>query len=70
MATDFETGLPSTRQVQMMIRDQKSVEVKLVTGDTIMGSVRWQDSHAICVEAEGHSLLLMRTAIAYLKMGL
>ncbi|MEO0758412.1 MAG: RNA-binding protein hfq [Cyanobacteria bacterium J06648_16] len=67
MATDFETGLPSIRQVQMLIRDQQSVEVKLVTGDVINGNVRWQDQNAVCVQADGQSLIMMRGAIAYIK---
>ncbi|MEL6137476.1 MAG: RNA-binding protein hfq [Cyanobacteria bacterium J06628_6] len=67
MATDFETGLPSIRQVQMLIRDQQSVEVKLVTGDVISGNVRWQDQNAVCVQADGQNLIMMRGAIAYIK---
>ncbi|MEL6249332.1 MAG: RNA-binding protein hfq [Cyanobacteria bacterium J06627_15] len=67
MATDFETGLPSIRQVQMLIRDQQSVEVKLVTGDVINGNVRWQDQNAVCVQADGQNLIMMRGAIAYIK---
>lgn len=69
MATDFETGLPSIRQVQMLIRDQQGVEVKLMTGDVINGNVRWQDQNAVCVEADGQMMILMRGAIAYIKAG-
>jgi len=68
MATDFETGLPSIRQVQMMIRDQQGVEVKLTTGDVFSGNVRWQDQNAICVESDGQTLMMMRGAIAYIKV--
>ncbi len=67
MATDFETGLPSIRQVQMLIRDQQGVEIKLTTGDVVNGNVRWQDQNAVCVEADGQTLILMRGAIAYIK---
>ena len=67
MATDFETGLPSIRQVQMLIRDQQGVEIKLTTGDVVNGNVRWQDQNAVCVEADGQPLILMRGAIAYIK---
>jgi host factor-I protein len=65
--TDFETGLPTIRQVQLLIRDQLSVEIKLVTGDIFAGSVLWQDTHAICVSSEGKNFILMRGAIAYIK---
>ncbi|MEM9163628.1 MAG: RNA-binding protein hfq [Cyanobacteria bacterium P01_F01_bin.4] len=67
MATEFDTGLPSFRQVQMLIRDKHPVEIKLMTGDVYSGSIRWQDQHAICLETEGQALTIMRGALAYLK---
>lgn len=64
----FDTGLPSIRQVQALIRDQQTVEVKLTTGDVLAGAVSWQDANAICVKtAAGDNTILMRGAIAYLK---
>ncbi|MGD1899966.1 MAG: RNA-binding protein hfq [Phormidesmis sp.] len=64
----FDVGLPSIRQVQNLIRDKKTVEVKLMTGDTLAGLVSWQDANAICVESsEGGNTILMRGAIAYVK---
>jgi len=64
----FDTGLPSIRQVQTLIRDQARVEVKLTTGDTLTGSVSWQDVNAICVKGTaGDNTILMRGAIAYVK---
>jgi host factor-I protein len=65
--TDFDAGLPTIRQVQILIRDQMGVEIKLVTGDVFGGSVLWQDTHAICISSEGKNLILMRSAIAYIK---
>ncbi|NEP17265.1 MAG: RNA-binding protein hfq [Leptolyngbya sp. SIO4C1] len=70
MATEFDTGLPSFRQVQMLIRDRQTIEVKLTTGDVLIGNIIWQDQHVICLETEGQSLMLMRGAVAYLKMGM
>ena len=68
MATHaFDTGLPSIRQVQNLIRDQQAVEVKLMTGDTLAGSVSWQDVNAICIKEDDNSTILMRGAIAYIK---
>ncbi|MGC1306686.1 MAG: RNA-binding protein hfq [Phormidesmis sp.] len=65
---DFDTGLPSVRQVQALIRDQQTVEIKLTTGDTLAGAVSWQDINAICVkDTEGQTNILMRGAIAYVK---
>lgn len=64
----FDTDLPSIRQVQTLIRDQKSVEIKVTTGDTVTGAVSWQDANAICIKSEdGQNTILMRGAIAYVK---
>ena len=65
--TDFDTGLPTIRQVQILIRDQTPIEIKLMTGDAFGGTVLWQDSYAICLGCEGQTLILMRSAIAYIK---
>lgn len=67
-SNQFDTGLPSIRQVQNLIREKTNVEVKLMTGDTLTGAVSWQDANAICVkENEGANTILMRGAIAYVK---
>ena len=67
-SSTFDTGLPSIRQVQTLIRDQQTVEVKLTTGDTISGALSWQDVNSICVkDTQGQSAILMRGAIAYVK---
>ncbi|MEL6493199.1 MAG: RNA-binding protein hfq [Cyanobacteria bacterium J06634_6] len=64
----FDTGLPSIRQIQNLIRDKKTVEVKLMTGDTLAGAVSWQDANAVCVkDASGQDTILMRGAIAYIQ---
>ena len=68
MATEFDTGLPSIRQVQTLIRDQQTVELKLLTGDIFTGIVVWQDAYAICLSVDGQTMFAMRTAIAYVKI--
>lgn len=68
MSTELETGLPSVRQVQTIIREEKEVEMKLVTGDLLTGKVRWQDNHCICVlDQYDQPILVWRQAIVYLK---
>lgn len=68
MSTELETGLPSVRQLQMLIREQQAVEIKLVTGDVVAGRVRWQDNHCICLDdLENQTVMVWRQAIAYLK---
>ncbi len=68
MATEFDTGLPSVRQVQSLIREQNAVELKLMTGDTFNGIVVWQDAHAICLSVDGQTIMVMRPAVAYVKI--
>ncbi len=68
MASEFDTGLPSIRQVQGLIRDQQTVEIKLLTGDVLTGVVVWQDVQAICLNVDGQTIFAMRTAVAYIKV--
>lgn len=64
----FDTGLPSIRQVQALIRDQQTVEVKLITGDALSGALVWQDVNSVCLKGEsGENTILMRGAIAYVR---
>ena len=68
MTIELETGLPSVRQLQMLLRDKQEVEIKLVTSDVITGRVQWQDVYCICLaDRENQTIILWRQAIAYLK---
>ena len=68
MATEFDTGSPSIRQIQTLIRDQQTIDIKLLTGDVFSGVVLWQDAQAICLNIDGQPMLVMRTAVAYIKI--
>ncbi|NBD32311.1 MAG: RNA-binding protein hfq [Cyanobacteria bacterium] len=66
--TEFDTGLPSTRMVQNLIKEEKDVEIKLLSEDLIVGRVLWQDQHCLClVDHYDQSTLVWRQAVAYLK---
>jgi len=68
MTIELETGLPSVRQVQNLIREEKEVELKLVTGDLLAGKVRWQDPHCISLTDQyDQQTIVWRQAIVYLK---
>jgi host factor-I protein len=68
MTAELETGLPSIRQIQNMIRETREVELKLVTGDLLTGKVRWQDSHCISLTDQyDQDTIVWRQAIVYLK---
>ncbi|HIK26592.1 MAG: RNA-binding protein hfq [Oscillatoriaceae bacterium SKW80] len=66
--TTFNTGLPSIRQIQALIKDKKQVEIKLVTADLLEGQIRWQDENCIClVDANNQSTFLCWQGIVYIK---
>jgi len=68
MASEFDTALPSIRQVQMLIKEAIAVELKLVTGDLLTGKLGWQDQNCICLLDENNQpITVWRHAIAYLK---
>ncbi len=67
--TEFNTGIPSVRRLQRVIRDRELLEVKLNTGDVFVGQLRWQDPDCLCLaDAEGRESLLWRSAIAFVKV--
>ncbi|ACB53492.1 unknown [Crocosphaera subtropica ATCC 51142] len=66
--TEFDTGLPSVRQVQTFIKDQQKIIIQLTTAETITGQVLWQDPQCLCVVDESNqSLLIWRQALIYIK---
>jgi host factor-I protein len=66
--SDFNTGLPSTRQIQTYIKDRQEVEIKLSTDDLIIGKIMWQDNHCLCLlDHYEQSTLVWMQAIVYLK---
>jgi host factor-I protein len=68
MSIELETGLPSVRQIQTLIREEREVELKLVTNDLITGKMRWQDQHCVCVvDHYDQQTVIWRSAIVYMK---
>ncbi len=66
--SEFETGLPSIRLIQSYIKDKEQVEIKLMTGDLLVGRIFWQDNGCICLlDASEKQILIWRSAIAYIK---
>lgn len=65
---EFDTGLPSVRQIQGFIKQGQEVELKLLTQDLLIGYLRWQDRDCVCINTqEGQTLIIWRHAIAYIK---
>lgn len=68
MANDFDTALPSIRQVQTLIKEATIVELKIVSGDLLTGKIGWQDQNCLCLlDQNNQSTIVWRQAIAYLK---
>lgn len=66
--TEFNPGLPSIRKIQNFIKDQKKVELKLITGDTLVGKIMWQDHNCLCLSDQYQQLtLIWLQGIVYLK---
>ncbi len=70
MFTELNTSTPSIRRVHNMIKDKEEVEVKLVTGDSIKGTVKWIDIDCICVDVvspgQSHTLVIWQHSIAFI----
>ncbi|WP_414543209.1 Hfq-related RNA-binding protein [Nostoc sp. CCY0012] len=66
--TEFDTSLPSIRQLQELIKQTAVIELKLVTGDLLIGKIAWQDPNSVClVDDNNHQTTVWKHAIAYIK---
>ncbi|MGB3509828.1 MAG: RNA-binding protein hfq [Microcoleaceae cyanobacterium] len=66
--SDFNTSLPSIRQIQTYIKEKKEVEIKLITNDLHVGKVSWQDQNCICLSDQYDlPILIWLQAIVYVK---
>ncbi|OKH52612.1 RNA-binding protein hfq [Calothrix sp. HK-06] len=68
MLTEFDTSLPSVRQVQNLIKETSQVEIKLSTGDVISGKILWQDLQCMLIEdSSGQKITIWKQVLAYMK---
>lgn len=68
MSTELDTGLPSIRLIQSLIKDSSEVELKMVTDDLLVGKILWQDPHCVClVDHYNQQTVIYRHAIVFLK---
>ncbi|MFN4195786.1 Hfq-related RNA-binding protein [uncultured Thermosynechococcus sp.] len=68
MTDEFNTALPSIRQLQTFIKDSTEVEVKLSTSDLVIGKVRWQDANCLCVvDHYDQPTIIWKQAIVFIK---
>lgn len=69
MSDEFNAGLPSSRQLQSLIRDKVEIEVQLVSGNHLAGTLKWQDPVCIYIEGGDGQFQIWKQAIAYIKRG-
>ncbi|KAF3890908.1 MULTISPECIES: Hfq-related RNA-binding protein [Nostocales] len=68
MITEFDTSLPSIRQVQNLIKEGAAIQIKLLTGDLLTGKMIWQDVQCLCcVDDHNQHVTVWKQAIAYIK---
>jgi host factor-I protein len=66
--SEFDTGFPSIRRIQNLIKDKQEVEIKLSTDDLIVGKIIWQDKNCLClIDQYEQSTLIWWQAVVYLK---
>ena len=65
--SQFNTGLPSVRQIQNFIKNKTYVEIGLITNQVLDGKIVWQDSQCISiVDKNEEKTLIWIQAIAYI----
>lgn len=62
-----DIATPSVRLMQSYIREKQNLEVKLLTGDVLHGTLFWQDVDCICLQKDGKNLTVWKQAIAYIQ---
>jgi len=64
----LDTSVPSTRALQKLIAEKQSLEIKVVTGDLLVGKLLWQDPEVLCLGLEGEQrILLWRANVVFIK---
>ncbi len=71
VAPVFDTTIPSVRRIHNLIKDKQEVEVKLVSGDILKGTVKWIDPECLSLdlvgEERGNAVVIWLSSIAFVK---
>lgn len=60
---------PSIAELQKLIRDKRTIEIILLTGQKIRGFLKWFDESAYCIVLDdGESITLLRSAVIGYRM--
>ncbi len=67
----FDTTIPSIKRIHNLIKDKQEIEIKLISGDNLKGTLRWIDTQCLCIdglgEERGNSMVIWLTGIAFIK---
>ena len=68
-APRLDTSLPSVRHVHELIRNRTSVQVTMVGGQELEGTIKWQDSEFLALRQDSSRplVLINRDAIALVR---
>jgi host factor-I protein len=65
----LDTSLPSVRHVQELIRNRTMVNVRMVGGHELEGTIKWQDNQFLALQQDSSMplVLINRDSIAVLR---
>jgi host factor-I protein len=65
----LDTSLPSVRHVQELIRNRTMVNVRMVGGHELEGTIKWQDNQFLALRQDSSMplVLINRDSIAVLR---
>ena len=61
----INTSLPSTRLFQGYIRQKQPVEIKLITGDLLSGTLNWLDANGLNLQVDDRPVMIWYSALVY-----
>ncbi|MGQ9865745.1 MAG: Hfq-related RNA-binding protein [Pseudanabaenaceae cyanobacterium] len=69
-AKELDITLPSIRRLHATIRNKEVVTVKLATGDTLRGTLKWIDTECLCLDdGSPNGTLVWHHALAFVQFG-
>jgi host factor-I protein len=66
--SELDFNSPSTRRFQEFVKEKTAIEIRVLTGDGVIGRIAWQDADWLCVlDDRDRSTLVNRSAIAFIR---
>ncbi|NJK60514.1 MAG: hypothetical protein HC918_10105 [Oscillatoriales cyanobacterium SM2_1_8] len=65
---ELDITLPSVRRLHATIRNKEAVTVKLATGDTLRGTLKWLDTECLCLDdGSPNGIIVWHHALAFVQ---